>query len=664
MDEFRDAIAKITVENLAGRGTGFLVASDVVATALHVVADRKTEPPSFFPARIHLKFRGGHETDAEVIDGKWNQDADCVLLRCLDAEPLTSYPTIPLRELNHSDDLLKMRGYPDAQPVDGMTWTGQVRDYAAQLTNFYATGSRPYTPVLQLFSDEAGAGSGPPPSGMSGAPVVVGTAAVGLVRFALMQQGSTVAGTLYACSARDIVALDPKRLGLRPPLAPVLTLSQEEITELTVLLVAAFSDDLEGLHRAIKFSLGVEAERSVPSNPDLPEFVSKLVPELMQQGPGMISVLVRAAITARPGDEKLRAFAEQVSPYSLQPLNDDVLVHKNHDEKLISEINLALIALTAVPPGQILRGIIAPYQSDFEKTREQILLLARYKELHNCLHAIQARLEEITNNVRRLRCGENVARYLRDNASFLEEILVTALNQLPGLPAASNEQGWIDRLAACAADIRATTMPSLPIRDREKVLSVPERLAEILPSSSYINEELVVAAKGVRLDNVAETLRSVEQHLGHTMTENSLKSIRQGSFAMSRLRSRLAGLVAEHDEWQSLNTDFEYTRGRLKHQPQARFPSWKQFRDKLLGLCNAFPQEKWSVELRKMMEPWMADEPPPEPQIPSSIAELDDDFLDFYQQCIRRFIKVDDELYTLCGKVTQFKDPLDALLRL
>jgi hypothetical protein len=65
-----------------------------------------------------------------------------------------------------------------------------------------------------------------------------------------------------------------------------------------------------------------------------------------------------------------------------------------------------------------------------------------------------------------------------------------------------------------------------------------------------------------------------------------------------------------------------------------------------------------------MMESWMADEPPPEPQIPSSIAQLDDDFLDFYQHCIRRFIKVDDELYTLCGKITQFKDPLDALLRL
>lgn len=51
MDEFRDAIAKITIEGTNVRGTGFLVAPDMVATALHVVADRKVEPPAFFPAR-------------------------------------------------------------------------------------------------------------------------------------------------------------------------------------------------------------------------------------------------------------------------------------------------------------------------------------------------------------------------------------------------------------------------------------------------------------------------------------------------------------------------------------------------------------------------------------------------------------------------------------
>jgi len=312
------AIAKITIEGMSGRGTGFLVARDMVATALHVVADRRTEPPTFYRAKIHLKFEGGHETDAEVIEGKYNQDADCVLLRCVNPGSPPDCPTIPLRELHHSDDLLKMSGYPDAQSVDGMTWAGQVRDHAAVLTD----GSRTYAPVLQLFSNEAGAGSGAPPRGMSGAPVIVGTAAVGLVRWALMQDGSTVAGTLYACSAKDIVALDSAQLGLQPPLPPVATLNPERIAQVEQLLVSAFDKDLNGLHRAIRFSLGAEAERSVPSAADLPDFVLKLVPGLMQQGPGMISVLLRAVITARPQDENVRGFCEQVSPYSMQPLND------------------------------------------------------------------------------------------------------------------------------------------------------------------------------------------------------------------------------------------------------------------------------------------------------------------------------------------------------
>lgn len=143
MDEFRDSIAKITIEGKPGWGTGFLVGPDLVATALHVVADRRTEPPTFFQGTIHLKFYGGHLTDAVVIPTKWNQEADCILLRCLDAGPLGSYPKIPLRELDHSDDLLKMFGYPETQPVDGITWGGEVRAYAAQLTNFYATRQSP-----------------------------------------------------------------------------------------------------------------------------------------------------------------------------------------------------------------------------------------------------------------------------------------------------------------------------------------------------------------------------------------------------------------------------------------------------------------------------------------------------------------------------------------
>jgi hypothetical protein len=660
MDEFRDSIAKITIEDTNVRGTGFLVAPDMVATALHVVADRKVEPPAFFPGTIHLEFRG-HKTAAEVIPNRWNQDADCVLLQCLDPGPLAAYPTIPLRELNHSDDLFKTRGYPDAQPVDGMTWAGKVRDYAAQLTNFYATRRSAYEPVLQLFCEEAGAGTGAPPKGLSGAPIVVGTAAIGLMRFALMQDGRAVAATLYGCSARDIVTLDPDKLSLRPPLAPTVLLTPEQMAQLARFLVAAFAGNLNGLRRTVRFSLGVEAERSVTRAKDVDEFVSTLLPTLAQQGPGMISVLLRGSIAAHPADQDLRAFAKQVSPYALEPLSDDPDVQEAEDRELVTKITFALGDLNRMRQARDLHHIMASYRPDFERTRQQIVILAKYKELHNCLHEIQKRLNAITNNIERLKSNDHVQPYLKEDASFLSNFARKARNQLEGLPTADEEQDWIDQLQSCADDMKAASMAVSVIN--ENVLLVPERLAHLLPHASHINKELVGTAKDVGLNNFSETMRLVEQQLGATMPEDSLKWLTQGSLAVGRLRSRLAGLVAEHDEWQSLNTDLEYTKTQKKIQPQARFSSWPQFKAKLIGLCDAFPQEEWSIELKEMMKPWMAtDDPPPEPQIPANIRKLNEDFHAFYKQCVDRFIKVDDELNELCKKITSFGTPLDNLL--
>jgi hypothetical protein len=129
----------------------------------------------------------------------------------------------------------------------------------------------------------------------------------------------------------------------------------------------------------------------------------------------------------------------------------------------------------------------------------------------------------------------------------------------------------IDQLQSCADDMKVASMAVSVIN--ENVLLVPERLAHLLPNASHINKELVATAKDVGLNNFSETMRLVEQQLAATMPEDSLKWLGQGSLAVGRLRSRLAGLVAEHDEWQSLNTDLEYTKTQKKIQPQARFSS-------------------------------------------------------------------------------------------
>ena len=60
----RQAIAKIEIlgdeqnPTVRSRGTGFLVGDGMVLTALHVVANRRSDPPEPIPGTIRLTFPG------------------------------------------------------------------------------------------------------------------------------------------------------------------------------------------------------------------------------------------------------------------------------------------------------------------------------------------------------------------------------------------------------------------------------------------------------------------------------------------------------------------------------------------------------------------------------------------------------------------------------
>ncbi len=188
--ETREAIARIEIVDAAGqvisRGTGTLVGPGLVLTALHVVADRRADPPQPLPGRIRLVFPTG-QRDAEIHGTLMDARADWVLLRC---EELPNVPPVPLGRLTQAGVDWETYGFPDANPRDGMIQTGRVEAWDGELEGQAA---------LQLFSMEAAAGNGAPVKGLSGAPVFVNEFLVGHMRFALMQDGRTVAGTLYAC---------------------------------------------------------------------------------------------------------------------------------------------------------------------------------------------------------------------------------------------------------------------------------------------------------------------------------------------------------------------------------------------------------------------------------------------------------------------------------
>ncbi|QRN99523.1 serine protease [Archangium violaceum] len=191
--DIRAAIARIRAGESTGTGT--LVADtkgkgDLVLTALHVVAERGQGAPHLRLPVIALEFPNGATVEGQLE--RFDVEHDWAVLRC--SRPPGASP-LPLAEVKASGVRFETFGFPEAQPLDGMVVSGEVRNHLAR---FYGVSA------LQLFSVEAGASTGMPVRGLSGAPCLIDGAIHGVLRSSLLSDGRNVAGTLYACPTRVI----------------------------------------------------------------------------------------------------------------------------------------------------------------------------------------------------------------------------------------------------------------------------------------------------------------------------------------------------------------------------------------------------------------------------------------------------------------------------
>lgn len=194
----RQAIARIDImqgDRSAGHGTGCLVAPDLVLTAMHVVANRQASPPALLAGTIVLTFPT-HQCEATVVEGRWDPRSDWALLRC--ATPPPGVRPVPLADSVSDGEEWETFGFPEANSRDGLAQLGTVEN---------ANGTFETVAAYQLFSRQAAAGVGAPVKGLSGGPVIVDGALVGVFRSSLMREGQfNVAGTLYACPVETILA--------------------------------------------------------------------------------------------------------------------------------------------------------------------------------------------------------------------------------------------------------------------------------------------------------------------------------------------------------------------------------------------------------------------------------------------------------------------------
>lgn len=208
----RGAIARIEGKLADGgstRGTGCLVTEELVLTALHVVAFREAQTLTPKAAEFDLIFPSvsvkatiyALELPAGERDKYWDRDSDWILLKCATSPVVDGLPRpLPLSELHEDGGDWETFGFPDSNPMDGLAlYDGHVHDCNATHRLPDSGGS---VSVLQVFSPTVAQMR---IEGLSGAPVIVEGAAVGLLRYTPKSETGGSYGTLYACPIDSVL---------------------------------------------------------------------------------------------------------------------------------------------------------------------------------------------------------------------------------------------------------------------------------------------------------------------------------------------------------------------------------------------------------------------------------------------------------------------------
>src|SRR5215510_2455692 len=221
LDRLKETCAYISGPD--GTGTGYLVAPNRLATALHVV--KSWREGQRFPLVVGCN---GASCQARLL--KADPDTDAAIL-AIEGD-VTAAP-LPLADRLERKALWDAFGYPATAgrgdsptglPIDGNVKDPNTRDDAGR-------------PALLLYSDEIAAGNASPLHGFSGSPVLVDGAVIGHLTKHLGDPNDRRRAAyvlVYACpitAVRKILDVAPATIAIAPPKLPLLADAVPEIPE-------------------------------------------------------------------------------------------------------------------------------------------------------------------------------------------------------------------------------------------------------------------------------------------------------------------------------------------------------------------------------------------------------------------------------------------------
>jgi hypothetical protein len=396
------------------------------------------------------------------------------------------------------------------------------------------------------------------------------------------------------------------------------------------------------LAELVRFNLPYRIDLLVDDQRELKKVVLDLMEALNQRGE--MESLLRGVVKARPNNQPLIALCRAIAPQVFAPVDT---------RGLVNQVTVGLQALTDAKDERV-AARIGEFRAIFHAVMLQTGILAAYKSLHDGLHNLQQRIGAIEVAAITFTTINAQARLLAQQVVYLKGDADRAATQAASLPTRAQEEDWIDELRDTAKAI-GLGLESKDVAAMGRVVLVLRRL---LQECYRIDGQMASSAGQLPLGDLITALDTIGRQWsgGDGAASPAASRVKAACDALTLLRPRLAGLIAEHSEWQVLNKGLAGVETNPGYRPEEKVNRWAKVKDRLTALCGAFRADPWSGELLDEIRIWeeaAANGQADQGEVAAS---------QLYASAANRFFDVDQDLLKLCGQLTDIGSPIEALL--
>jgi hypothetical protein len=402
------------------------------------------------------------------------------------------------------------------------------------------------------------------------------------------------------------------------------------------------SFDEGDLPRLVRYHYPLEVGKSIDWQQSLEVVANQLLNKLELRGD--LEPLLRGMLQARPKKDEVLRFCRNHFPEGFQtPGQAD----------LVTRVAGGLTTVIGALSNPKVRLTMGRFRADIDTARERIRTVAAYKVMHDSLHNLAQRLDVIVGAISNFRENPAAGRQLSRAALDLRREARRARESADRTPTKDRELSWIDDMEQSVASMQV----ALAANDEQQMSDAVETLQRLVVETDGINRQICAFAADLKLGILIEALAEIEKHVSENGGEGGAASrLRAGQSGLKGLQAEFARRVAEHQAWQLLDRELSAAESSSEYDPAKKIHRWPKVRDRLIDLCDLFPNEEWYVELRARSESW--EKAASAGDRATSTMEANT----FLALASNRFFDVDVELNTLCDRLNEVALLLDTLL--